>query len=129
MSEAQTEVWDFVRRINAAWVTRRTDVLVELLHVSMVVVAPGGGSLRGRAACIASYRDFTVQAEVHRFEELKPAVDVFGDTAVATYDFEISYRLGGTSTTERGSEVFVLTREGGRWWAVWRAQLPAAQAP
>lgn len=127
MSEAPVEVWQTIRRINKAWVSGRTDELREMLHHSMVIVLPGSKPVRGLAACIDSYRDFTVEANVLRFEELASAVDVFGDTAVATYDFEITYELGGTWTTERGHEVFVLTREGGRWWAVWRTQLPATE--
>ena len=127
LSEVQATVWEVVRRINAAWVHSRTDDLRELLHPSMVIVPPGGlGPVRGQAACIASYRDFTVRAKVLRFEELMPAVDVFGDTAVVTYAFEIFYELEGIWTTAGGSEIFVLTREDGRWWAVWRTQLPPA---
>ena len=126
LSEVQVAVWDVVRRINAAWVHNRTDELRELLHPSMVIAPSGGGdALRGQADCIASYRDFIVQAKVLRFEELSPSIDVFGDTAVVTYAFEIFYELGGIWTTEGGSEVFVLSQEAGRWWAVWRTQLPA----
>lgn len=124
-SEAQVAVWEVVRRINAAWVHGRTDDLRDLLHPSMIIVRPGGEPAHGREACIASYRDFTVRAKVLRFEESTPAVDVFGDTAVVTYAFEIFYELAGTWTTAGGSEIFVLTQDGGRWWAVWRRQLPA----
>jgi hypothetical protein len=126
MSELQAAVWDVVQRINAAWVQHRTEELRELLHPSMVIAPPGGGEpLRGQADCIASYRDFIVRARVLRFEELSPSVDVFGETAVVSYTFEIFYELGGTWTTESGSEVFVLTNDSGRWWAVWRTQSPA----
>lgn len=124
MSEAQAEAWDVVRGINAAWVQNRTEELRDLLHASIVFVSPGGEAVRGQEACIATYRDFIVRTKVLRFEELAPAVDVFGETAVVTYDFEIFFEYGGTWTTERGSEVFVLVKDGGRWRAVWRTQLP-----
>src|SRR5689334_5513922 len=107
MSEWHAAVWQTMRRINDAWVHNQIEDLRDLLHASIVVVAPGGELVRGQAACIESYRDFTVQAKVLRFEELTPEVDVFGDTAVVTYTFEIFYELGGTWTTERGREIVV----------------------
>lgn len=127
MSPRQDEAWDTVRRVNQAWVRNRTEELEALLHPSVVVVPPPPAlPARGRDACIESYRDFVRTARVLHFEELTPAVEVFGDTAVVTYDFAITYEVSGTYTTERGREIFVLTHEDGRWQAVWRTQLPAA---
>lgn len=121
--------WDTIRRINQAWVLRRAEDLEAVLHPDVVVVPPPpAAAVRGREACIASYREFALEARVLHFEELSPAVEVFGDTAVATYDFAITYEIGGTYTTERGREIFVLTREDGRWLAVWRTQLPPASS-
>lgn len=126
LTDAASEAWRAVQRINGAWVHNRTDDLLELLHEAMVIVPPGGGEpVRGRAACIDSYRDFTVQARVLRFEELSPSIDVFEHTAVVAYDFAITYEIGGTWTTERGRDVLVLTRQGDSWRAVWRTQLPS----
>ena len=82
----------------------------------MVIVLSGGKPVRGLAACIDSYRDFTIEANVLRFEELAPAIDVSGDTAVASYDFEITYELGGTWTTDaatRSSSSHVRVADGG----------------
>lgn len=127
LSPQQDEAWDVVRRINQAWVLRRTEDLEALLHPAIVVAPPPPAEpVRGREACIESYREFALEARVLHFEELHPAVEVFGDTAVATYDFAITYEMSGTYTTERGREIFVLTHEGGRWQAVWRTQLPPA---
>ena len=130
MPDVEAAVWRTVQRINEAWVQSRIEELRELLHSSMVIVPPDRGEpVRGQASCIDSYRDFIVQARVLRFEELTPVIDVFGDTAVATYDFEIFYELGGTWTTQRGRELIVLMREDDRWWAVWRTQLPVGTYP
>ncbi|MGE0135999.1 MAG: nuclear transport factor 2 family protein [Dehalococcoidia bacterium] len=125
----QDEVWDVVRRINQAWALRRTEDLEALLHAEIVVAPPSPAEpVRGREACIESYREFALAARVLHFEELHPAVEVFGDTAVAAYDFAITYEADGTYTTERGREIFVLTREDGRWRAVWRTQLPPSMS-
>ncbi|MEZ4553908.1 MAG: nuclear transport factor 2 family protein [Dehalococcoidia bacterium] len=127
LSPQHDEAWDIVRRVNQAWVLGRTEELETLLHLSMVVLPPPPAEpVRGREACIESYREFALAARVLHFEELHPTVDIFGDTAVATYDFAITYEMNGTYTTERGREIFVLAHEDGRWQAVWRTQLPAA---
>lgn len=130
LTPEQDEAWDIVRRINQAWVQRRTEDLEALLHPAIVVAPPPPAEpVRGREACIQSYGEFALEARVLHFEEQRPAVEVFGDTAVATYDFAITYEANGTYTTERGREIFVLTWEAGRWRAVWRAQLqPPAEA-
>jgi hypothetical protein len=130
LSPQQDEAWDVVRRINQAWVLGRTEDLEALLHPSMVVVPPPpDDAVRGRDACIESYREFALAARVLHFEELHPTVEVFGETAIATYDFAITYEADGTYTTERGREIFVLAREEGRWRAVWRTQLsPPSEA-
>lgn len=129
MSPTAAEVWAAVQRINQAWVLRRTEDLEALLHSAMVIAPPPPTTpIRGRDACIESYREFALAARVLHFEELSPAVEVFDTTAVATYDFAITYEANGTYTTERGREVIVLVREEARWLAVWRTQLPTTEA-
>lgn len=61
---------------------------------------------------------------MHEFRELDPRVDVFGQTAVATYRFEIRYDMGDQSYDEHGQDVLVFARQDGRWQVVWRAILP-----
>jgi len=132
LTPEQDEAWHIVRRINQAWVQRRTEDLEALLHPAVVIAPlPPAEPVRGREACIESYRESALEARVLHFEELRPAVEVFGDAAVATYDFAITYEANGTYTTERGREIFLLTREEGRWQAVWRTQIqpPADDAP
>lgn len=125
---AQGEVWQAVREINRAWSEGRADDLTEFFREDMVM-APLGLDMRlvGREACIDSYRDFCSKATVHELLETAPAVDVFGDTAVAAYSWQVSYELNGESFEDTGQEVFVFLREEGKWWAVWRTIVPSAQ--
>jgi hypothetical protein len=123
----EADVWRVVQQVNQAWLHGHIDTLRDLLHPAMVIAPPDGAEpVRGREACIDSYRDFTVQARVLRFEEFAPTADVFGNTAVVAYEFEIFYELAGTWTTERGREVVALSLSDARWWVVWRTQLSTA---
>lgn len=74
---------------------------------------------------MGSYRDFCSRATKRGFRIMDPAIDVFGETAIATYSYEISYELDGEGFDETGRDVFVFVREGS-WWAVWRTLIPAA---
>jgi Domain of unknown function (DUF4440) len=92
----------------------------------MVGVAPGfQARIEGRAACIRSYDDFLAAATVDEFDPSEPSVDICGDTAVATFGWEMAWSTNGQSHRESGHDLFVFSRENGRWWAVWRTMLPA----
>src|SRR5688572_5564537 len=96
MTAEQSEMWALMQRINDAWVRNRPGEMASLLHESITVLPPGGHDpVRGRELVVDSYRDFLVQATVVRFEEYPRAIDLFGDTAIVTYDFELTYGLGG----------------------------------
>jgi len=124
---AQQEIWRIVRDLNDAWAEGRPEDLEMFFHEHMVIAAPGSQErLEGREDCIGSYRDFCSRATVRGFRIVDPAIDVFGETAIATYSYEISYRLDGEGFDETGRDVFVLVREGSRWWAVWRTLIPGA---
>ncbi|UCC72218.1 MAG: nuclear transport factor 2 family protein [Gemmatimonadota bacterium] len=125
---ARKGIGDVLRRINQAWVKGNIDRLHELFHEDIVIAHPGFGRREaGRDACVASYRDFTAQAAVHEYQEEDPTIDVWGDTAVASYMFRIDYEIGGERYKESGFDLFVFLREGGNWRAVWRTLLPAPQ--
>jgi predicted lipid-binding transport protein (Tim44 family) len=114
-------VRQMVRNINQAWLMERFEELEQYLHPEAIFVQPRfAGRLEGRAACIASYRDFAAQAQVREYRDGTPTVDVFGNTAVASYPFHILYELAGETYRENGYDTFVFTRDEEGWRAVWR---------
>jgi ketosteroid isomerase-like protein len=54
------------------------------------------------------------------FHEGDATIDVFGDTAIATYRFEIAYEMNGKTFSESGRDVFIFVRAEEGWQAVWR---------
>lgn len=120
-ASGEAEVRDALRHINAAWLEGRPDDLRPLFHDRMVIVDGEGRRLgMGAEAAVESYRQFVTQATITRFDADEPSVDVFESTAVADSAFRIEYSIGGETYRDKGREVFVLAREGGRWLAVWR---------
>jgi ketosteroid isomerase-like protein len=105
---AQQEISRIVRDLNDAWVEGRPEDLDRFFHEHMVIVAPGlQERLEGREDCMGSYRDFCSRATMRGFRIMDPAIDVFGETAIATYSYEISYELDGEGFDETGRDVFV----------------------
>ncbi len=123
------EIRQLLRRINQAWVKGHPEDLEKCFHANMVMFQPDLQSrLEGRQNCVRSYEDFCGQAVIHDFREFEPAIDVCGNTAIATYRWEIRYEMNGESFNETGRDLFVFVREDGRWQAIWRAMiLPQTQ--
>jgi ketosteroid isomerase-like protein len=127
MNESQTELWNLVRESNRAWISGSTKELADLFDDHAVVIAPAlEGRIEGRDAIVASYTSYTMHTKTHSFEEMEHQVDLFGDTAVVTYRFQIRYELlaDGVVQEETAQEVLVL-RKTDRWRVLWRTQTAA----
>jgi len=124
-SEDQQEVWQVINDINNIWVKGNPEDLENFFHEKMVIVHSDFKERgEGREICINSYKDFASQAKIHEFKESNPAIDVYGNTAIATYTFEIVYEMNKQIFSDTGRDIFVLIREDNRWQAVWRTILP-----
>jgi ketosteroid isomerase-like protein len=64
-----------------------------------------------------------MHAKTHSFEEMEHHVDLFGDTAVITYLFQVRYEVlaDGVQHEETAQEVLVM-RKTDRWRVLWRTQ-------
>jgi hypothetical protein len=118
---AQRDVWQIVLQINAAWVEGKLEQLLEHFHDRMTIFGTSGNRYGvGKLACVESYRNFIASAQIARFEETEPLVDVFETVAIVNYRFEIEYAMGGKPHQEAGRDTFVLERVDNKWLAVWR---------
>jgi ketosteroid isomerase-like protein len=116
--------WDTVQQINKAWVSGEVEDIDELFHPNAVIVHPGfEGRTEGRADCVQSYMEFTMQAVVSRLDAFDEQVDVVDDTAVVSYGFEIDYEMEGRAYSDSGTDLFVLSRGPAGWQVVWRTLL------
>jgi ketosteroid isomerase-like protein len=127
------DVRRLLERINGAWLQGTSETVEAALdgcfHEEVVFRGPGMELLgRGRDVCAGSYAGFLRQATVRECTLSEPEIDLAGDTAVASYGWEMTYQLDGTEYSESGRDLFVLARGEGGWRAVWRAMLPAPAA-
>lgn len=126
-SEASTphqEIREIIEKLNDAWVKGSPEELSSFFREDIAMVSPDFvNRTEGREACVASYVDFCTQAQVNELKLGETSIDVFGDTAVATYSYEIIYEMGGETFKDTGRDLFVFIRENDRWQAVWRTMI------
>ena len=119
---------EMVREINRLWVSGNPEKLGEYFHENMIMVAPDLKVVgKGREECVNGYIDFCREATVANCEESKFAVEIWGDTASVSYDFDISYEMEGKNYHDTGRDLFIFSREvtHGKWLAVWRILVPS----
>ena len=119
--------------ISAAWQERRYDSLRQFFADNMVLALPAFSARHdGAENIVESYREFMDRVTLTEYREEEPAIDVWGDTAVVTYRWEMAWLAGTVPNREAGHDVFVFRRDpGGPWQAVWRTMSfdPPAQKP
>jgi ketosteroid isomerase-like protein len=121
---AAHEIRDLIDAINGTWLQGDPADLDRFFHDDVVIQPPGDTPrVHGIGACIASYQEFVRQAHVRQFTPQEAEIDVFGDTAVATYRYRVIYDLGDETYDETGGELLVLLRSGSDWRVAWRTIL------
>jgi uncharacterized protein (TIGR02246 family) len=120
--DARSELRATLRKLSAAWQNRRYEELANLLDEQIIMVLPAfSGRLEGREAVVDSYREFMENATVSDYQEDLPTIDVWGDTAIASYHWEMTWVGAGKIEHGAGYDAFVFSRNGdGSWRAVWR---------
>jgi ketosteroid isomerase-like protein len=103
--------------------------LASFLAEDIVFVAPGGTSrIAGLAQVIESYRQFTSQAEVRRFETSDHFVTRRSETAIIEYAWQMTWVAAEEEHNDMGRDVLVLARRDQNWRVVWRTQIPNPSA-
>jgi hypothetical protein len=111
----QEEIQVLISKVNQAWLGGRIGELHEYFHNDIVIRGPDFTKLaKGREACVKSYEDFIQKSLVRNFKASEPEVDMWDNSAVATYSWEISYETQGQAYQEFGRDLFTFTRSGGR---------------
>ncbi|MCX5815122.1 MAG: nuclear transport factor 2 family protein [Proteobacteria bacterium] len=115
----EREVWETLRKLNDAWTKGDGKDLENFFHKDMVAITPTDRNRReGRDDCVAGWVGFLSMAKVHRWEEIDPKIQVYGDSAVVTYYFDMAFEAGGQMIEMSGRDMFIFVKEDGKWWAV-----------
>ena len=119
-NRSQHEVWQTVQALNRAWTSGKCDELKDYFHDGMIAITPTDRSrLEGKQACIDGWTRFVAATtKMHYWKEFDPKIQVYGDTAIVTYYFEMSCDMGGKTIQLTGRDMLVLVREKGKWLVV-----------
>lgn len=75
----------------------------------------------GKDVCLQSYIDFVSNSKVLFCDETNPLVQVFDNTAIVTYDFEMKYEQKNKVYHETGTDIMIFNKQQNSWKAVWRS--------
>ena len=120
-----------LQTINDGWLNGKPDELPRLLegcfHEKVVFRGPNFQQVgHGAEAGIASLQEFMRNATIESCELDEPEIDLAGDTAIATFRWQMTYSYQGTDLDDSGYEIDVLTRDDEHRWVVrWRALVVA----
>lgn len=113
------EVWKTLRKLNDCWTKGDGSGLVNHFHENMVAItATKRERLVGRDACVADWMGFAKAAKIHYWKETDPKIDLFDNTAIVTYYFDMSFDIGGQSINMGGRDMYIFVKEDNKWWAV-----------
>ena len=115
----QQEVWNTVRALNDTWTKGNPDDLVNYFHSSMIAITATDRHRRdGGEACIAGWKGFANAATIHHWKEIDPVINIYGNSAVVAYYFDMSFSMGGQTISMGGRDMFFFVKESDRWMAV-----------
>lgn len=119
---------DEIRRtldeLNLAWREGRFGDLTRYFDKDVVVKGPGLREIvRGREALVQSYVDFTTKSKIQEYSESNHSIDRWGQTAVAVYDWSMSWEQKGKTEQATGQDMFVFQLQNSEWKAVLRVML------
>jgi len=128
-SQGREDVSRTLSSINQAWLEGKPLDLEALFDPNVVMLVPDGTRIKGRNLLVQSFVDMCANARVHGFEESDRQVDVFGETAVASFAFVVVYEREGQKYRSTGRDLWVFSRGDGGWKAVFRTMLDLAEEP
>jgi hypothetical protein len=116
--------------INRAWLDKQPRRLEPFLDEQIVMVVPGFvARSTGAKSFIEGFVDFCANATVHRYDEGDLQIDVIGETAIASFTFEMIYERGGGKYLCKGRDLWIFSKVAGEWKAVWRTMLDVTEGP
>ena len=124
MSDVTNDVRRALDALNAAWRERRFTDLAAHFDEHVVMRGPALVELaRGRDALVKSYVDFMTSSNVTEYVESGHAIEQWGGTAVARFDWSMTWNQNGKEDRASGQDMFVFQQRGTQWIAVERVML------
>ena len=85
---------------------------------------PGfSGEVVGRDTLLTSFVEFCTNARVLEYQEKNEQINVIGDCAVASFQFEMLYERAKYKEQSKSRDLWVFQYISGKWVAVWRTMM------
>ena len=105
------EIWQTLRALNDAWTKGKPDDLKNHFHDNMVAItATDRERLEGKEACFNSWSNFAKAATIHHWKEIDPRIQIYDNSAVVTYYFDMSFDMEGQTVNLGGRDMFVFIK-------------------
>lgn len=122
MNQKEKEIWNLIQAMNYCWTCGNHDELKNLdkyFHENMVAITPTDKHrLEGKSACVKGWSEFAKNTNIHYWKEIDPEIRIYGNAAVVTYYFDISFEMGGQTVNIGGRDMFTLVNENDNWLIV-----------
>lgn len=118
-------IWDIVQAFNKTWLAGDFERLGEYLHPDVVFFNTAGvGRVKGHENCITAFSNFTKHAHTKIYCVYDEKVEIWEKTAVASYEFAMTYQLAGRDFQKKGRDILVFNQEKDIWRVVYRTLSP-----
>ena len=124
MKDTKLQVHEVLSAINQAWRSNTPLGMSHYLHPDIVMKFPGfSGEVAGRDAFLASFVEFCSNAKVLEYKESNEQINVVGNCAVASFQFEMLYERTKYQERSKGRDLWVFQCISDTWVAVWRTMM------
>jgi hypothetical protein len=124
IKDSKLQVHEVLSAINQAWRDNTPLGMSQYLYPDIVMKYPGfSGEVIGRDALLASFVEFCTNARVLEYQESNEQINVIGNCAVASFQFEMLYERTQYQERSKGRDLWVFQCISDKWVAVWRTMM------
>lgn len=122
MNQLESTIWQTIQEMNHCWTCgdqSELPKLNEFFHDSMVAISPTDRfRIEGKKACFEAWAEFSRNVNITSWKEEDPKIQIYGDTAVVTYYYQVCFEIRGQKTDMGGRDMLVLIKENKKWTVV-----------
>ncbi len=119
-----TNIEQFIRDLNQAWLDGRYDDLYDYYDPAVVMLPPGSDTpVVGIGPLVESYRQFGSSATLHKFDITEITLYSWNNLTMCHLKFEVDYEIESGRFREEGLDIYAINSSGIKPKVVWRTQL------
>jgi hypothetical protein len=119
------QILSIVQAFNQSWMAGEFDRLGQYLHPNVVFANMAAADrVRGQENCLAAFSDLRTHTRTQAYDVRNEKVEVWGKTAVASYEFIMNYQMAGRDFQKTGRDILVFNLDQGDWKVVYRTVSP-----